>query len=152
TITLCYMIFTASVMGVTAYFANGLFNSWFGWDISVLWFELIPLAIMALLGWFHIELTSKILGVFLITELIGLTVFGFAVLFQGGLLVIPLSSLNPFDITNNSSAKLAGHIYPGIVFAAGGIAFFGAFWSWVGFEMAPNYAEESKNPKKLMAS
>ena len=29
-----------------------------------------------------------------------------------------------------------------------GIGLFFAFWSWVGFEMAPNYGEESKNPKK----
>ena len=28
------------------------------------------------------------------------------------------------------------------------IALFGAFWSWVGFEMAPNYGEESRHPKK----
>jgi amino acid transporter len=29
-----------------------------------------------------------------------------------------------------------------------GIGLFFAFWSWVGFEMAPNYGEESRNPKK----
>ena len=34
---------------------------------------------------------------------------------------------------------------------AAGIGFFAAFWSWVGFEMAPNYAEEARNPKKMMA-
>ena len=27
---------------------------------------------------------------------------------------------------------------------------FFAFWSWVGFEMAPNYGEESRNPKKIV--
>ena len=31
-----------------------------------------------------------------------------------------------------------------------GAGFFGAFWSWIGFEMAPNYAEESRDPKKIM--
>ena len=31
-----------------------------------------------------------------------------------------------------------------------GIGVFFAFWSWVGFEMAPNYGEESKNPKKIV--
>src|SRR3972149_3678773 len=36
-------------------------------------------------------------------------------------------------------------------FAPTGIGFFAAMWSWVGFEMAPNYAEESRNPKKMMA-
>ena len=25
-----------------------------------------------------------------------------------------------------------------------------AFWSWVGFEMAPNYAEESRDPKRII--
>src|SRR6202035_466407 len=29
-----------------------------------------------------------------------------------------------------------------------GIGLFFAFWSWVGFEMAPNYGEESRDPKK----
>ena len=29
-----------------------------------------------------------------------------------------------------------------------GVGLFFAFWSWVGFEMAPNYGEESRNPKK----
>ena len=33
--------------------------------------------------------------------------------------------------------------------AAVGIALFGAFWSWVGFEMAPNYAEESRDPQQI---
>ena len=28
--------------------------------------------------------------------------------------------------------------------AAPGIALFGAFWSFVGFEMAPNYGEETR--------
>jgi amino acid transporter len=35
--------------------------------------------------------------------------------------------------------------------SAAGVGFFGAYWSWVGFEMAPNYAEEARNPKKMMA-
>jgi amino acid transporter len=30
------------------------------------------------------------------------------------------------------------------------IGLFFAFWSWVGFEMAPNYGEESKNPKRVV--
>ncbi len=31
---------------------------------------------------------------------------------------------------------------------AAGIGIFFAFWSWVGWEMAPNYGEESRNPKR----
>jgi amino acid transporter len=103
------------------------------------------IAITAVFAWFHIELTSKILGVFLITELIGLLVFGFAVLVQGGESGIHMAPLNPLEIFDNSAAVK--------VFGAGaaGVALFGAFWSWVGFEMAPNYAEESRNPRKIGA-
>ncbi len=31
-----------------------------------------------------------------------------------------------------------------------GIGLFFAFWSWVGFESAPNYGEESKDPKRIV--
>src|SRR5256712_13986518 len=30
------------------------------------------------------------------------------------------------------------------------IGLFFAFWSWVGFEMAPNYVEESSDPKRIV--
>ena len=34
--------------------------------------------------------------------------------------------------------------------AAPGVAVFFAFWSWVGFEAAPNYAEEAKDPVRVI--
>ena len=34
--------------------------------------------------------------------------------------------------------------------AAPGVAIFFAFWSWVGFEAAPNYAEEAKDPIRVI--
>ena len=39
---------------------------------------------------------------------------------------------------------------PGSAGLAAGVGLFLAFWSWVGFEAIPNYAEESKNPKKIV--
>ena len=33
---------------------------------------------------------------------------------------------------------------------AAAVGVFMAFWSWVGFEMAPNYAEESRDPKRTI--
>ena len=50
---------------------------------------------------------------------------------------------NFFDGEGNGAEK---------AFGAGtiGVGIFGAFWSWIGFEMAPNYAEESKDPKRIM--
>jgi amino acid transporter len=142
-ISLCYVIFASAVLGVTGYFASTSVNEWFSISIPAWVYMAAIVVIISTLAWFHIELTSKILGVFLISELIGLLIFGFAVLFQGGDSGISMSPLNPFEIFNNSAAVSA--------FGAGaaGVALFGAFWSWVGFEMAPNYAEESKDPHRI---
>jgi amino acid transporter len=144
-ISLCYVIFSCAVLGVTGYFASTSVNEWFSISIPAWVYMAVIVAIISSLAWFHIELTAKILGVFLVTELIGLLIFGFAVLFSGGDSGLSLSPLNPADIFDNSAAIKA--------FGAGaaGVALFGAFWSWVGFEMAPNYAEESKDPKRIAA-
>jgi amino acid transporter len=144
-ISLCYVIFSCAVTGVTSYFASTSIEDWTGLAIPAWVIMAATISIMSLLAWFHIELTAKILGFFLVTELLGLLIFGFAVLFQGGADGIHLAPLNPFEISDNSSAVKAFGA------AAAGVALFGAFWSWVGFEMAPNYAEESRNPRKIAA-
>ena len=36
------------------------------------------------------------------------------------------------------------------VAGSAGIGLFFAFWSWVGFEAAPNYAEEARDPVKVI--
>jgi amino acid transporter len=144
TITLCYVLFTAGVSGVTAYFAHGTLNDWLSVDIPAWLIMFTLLGVMLALAFFHIELTAAILGVCLVAELAILLVFGFAVLVQGGdsgLSLEPLSPAAPWD--NDNTAILGA--------SATGIALFGAFWSWVGFEMAPNYAEESRDPKRIMA-
>jgi amino acid transporter len=85
-----------------------------------------------------------VLGVFLTLEVLALVVLGVAILVQGGAHGLSAAPLNPGALFNNSAAiKVFGA-------AAAGVALFGAFWSWVGFEMAPNYAEESREPRRLM--
>ena len=51
---------------------------------------------------------------------------------------IQWEALNVFQLTD-----------PGVGLAAG-VGLFLAFWSWVGFEAVPNYAEESRDPKRDM--
>jgi amino acid transporter len=144
-IAACYTLFTAGVTGVTAYFGNATFNDWFSVDIPVWVWEFGTLGIMLALAFFHIELTAKILGVFLAIEVTALLVFAVATLFQPkhGLVLDGLLPWNFFDSTGNGT-KAAFKT------ATIGAGFFGAFWSWIGFEMAPNYAEESRDPKKIM--
>jgi amino acid transporter len=142
-IALCYVIFSAAVMGVLGYFAATSFNDWFSIDLPAWVYTLIGLAVITAFGFFHIELTAKILGVALVTEVLALMVLAVGVIVSGGADGLTLTPLNPGEIFSNDAAiKTFGA-------AAAGIALFGAFWSWVGFEMAPNYAEESRDPKRI---
>jgi amino acid transporter len=144
-VTLCYLFFVPPNVGVAAYFASGLLSSWFSLSVQAWVLSLILIAVVAALSFFHIELTSKVLGVFLVTEVVGLLVFDFAVLFQGGRHGLVPHTFSPSYLLSDSNGAKS-------VFGTGavGIAMFGAFWSWTGFEMAPNYAEESRNPKRLV--
>jgi len=140
TITLCYVIFTGSVTGVTSYFANTTIADWLGPDIPVWLISAFTIGLMAMLAFFHIELTARILGICLISEVVTCMIFGVLTLFGGGADGIPLKALNPVEIFSSSNTAIG----------AAGVAMFASFWSWVGFEMAPNYAEESRDPRRVM--
>ncbi len=143
-IALCYVIFAAAVTGVLGYFASTTIDDWFGISLPAYVYMFGALALMTGFAWFHIELTAKILGVALVCEVLALLVLSAGIIGHGGGPDgFEAAPLNPFDIFDNSAAIA--------IFGAGatGIAIFGAFWSWVGFEMAPNYAEESRDPKRI---
>ncbi|HWE90638.1 MAG TPA: APC family permease [Pseudonocardiaceae bacterium] len=145
-IALCYVIFAAAVLGVMGYFASTSVQSWTGISIPAWVYMIVGLTVMTLFAWFHIELTSKVLGVFLVSEVLALLVLGVAVLVHGGAHGLSATPLNPLRLFGNSAAiKVFGA-------AASGVALFAAFWSWVGFEMAPNYAEESRDPHRIARS
>src|SRR6195952_5452712 len=143
-IAACYIIFSAAVIGVFGYFAATSIDAWLGLDLPAWLYMLFALAVMTAFAYFHIELTAKVLGVSLVAEVLALLVLSVGVLIKGGGPDgLPLGPLNPASIFNNGAAVQT--------FGAGaaGVALFGAFWSWVGFEMAPNYAEESRNPERI---
>lgn len=142
-IVLCYMIFTAAVVGTTGYFAATTVEAFTGLALPAWLYMVIALGLMSLFAVFHIELTAKVLGVALVTEVLVLAVLAVGVFAAGGAEGFSLAPLNPVEIFGNSAAIS--------VFGAGaaGVALFAAFWSWVGFEMAPNYAEETRDPHRI---
>src|SRR5215218_3453595 len=87
-----------------------------------------------------VELSVKVLGAALIGEVIILAIFDLVVFGSGGSEAdgIQFESLNMFQLTDPG---------PGL---AAGVGLFLAFWSWVGFEAIPNYAEESKDPVRIV--
>ena len=138
-----YSVFEASLAGGFAYFANLDLNNWIG--INVPWpiLALIMIVGISILTYFDVKVSTAILGVALIAEVAILTVFAIGVFASSGAHV-QAAAVNPIN---------AFHGFPGhdkIQAGAAGIGLFFAFWSWVGFEMAPNYAEESRDPKRIV--
>jgi amino acid transporter len=151
-ITAAYMLFTAGVNGVTSYFAQtSILDLSGGFDMDWRIYSFCFIALMFFITYFHVEVVAKILGIALIGELLILFIFSFAVLVQGGGPDgLVWQALNPASIfSGGEGVEGAARVF-GVGLA--GVGFFACFWSWVGFEMAPNYAEESRNPKKMMAA
>jgi len=135
---LAYSVFEASLCGGFAYFLN-LKLATYGVNIGWPWLALAMVVIISLLAYFDIRLSSIVLGVGLISEIIVLLIFDGFMFAHGHM---PWAAINPVNAFKALPAS------PGLVAGAVGVGLFFAFWSWVGFEMAPNYGEESKDPKR----
>ncbi len=151
--TMAYMVFEASVAGLFAFFAQTFFATRLGLDISWVFFALLMLAINAAATYFKINLTAGILGVFLVTEIVMLSLLVVTVLFHGGPEGWSLASLNPLNAFKDLTGTVPDPNKPGgtlAVAGSAGIGLFFAFWSWVGFESAAMYGEESRKPTKVI--
>jgi amino acid transporter len=135
---LAYSVFEASLAGGFAYFLN-LKLAQFGVNVGWPWLALGMVLLISVLTYFDVRLSSVLLGIGLITEVVVLIVFDGFMFGHGH---VPAAAINPVNAFKALPAS--GNVTAGAI----GIGLFFAFWSWVGFEMAPNYGEESKNPKK----
>ncbi len=131
-----YTLFGASLIGGFAAFAQAkVAEVTDSQPINWIWFALLGIVGMSLLGYFDIPISAKILGVALLFELAVILIFTVGIFGQGGNDGISIDPVLPWNA------------FKGVAF---GLGIFIAFWSWVGFEAAPNYAEESKNPHKII--
>src|SRR6266568_810967 len=137
---LAYSVFEASLCGGFAYFLN-LKLAQFGVNVGWPWLALAMVVIISILAYFDIRLSSIVLGIGLITEIVMLLIFDGFMFAHGHLPAAAINPVNAFKALPASNGVAAGAI---------GIGLFFAFWSWVGFEMAPNYGEESKDPKRIV--
>ena len=137
---LAYSVFEASLAGGFAYFLN-IKLAQYGTHIAWPWLALGMVALISILAYFDVRISTVVLAVGLISEVVILIIFDIVMFAHGGL---PLASLNPVNAFKGFPAS------GGLLAGAVGIGLFFAFWSWVGFEMAPNYGEESRNPKKIV--
>jgi len=137
-----YSVFEASLCGGFAYFTNLKFAQ-HGIHIRWFWFAFAMVAIIAILTYFDVRLSARLLGLALVGEVIILLIMDVGIFGQGGNNV-SASAINPVEAFKGFPGG------GGLAAGAAGIGIFFAFWSWVGFEMAPNYGEESKDPKRIV--
>jgi amino acid transporter len=125
--------------------ARTTISDWTGANIPLIVLLLGAVAVCLVFAYFDIKITARVLGVFFVAEVGVLLIFAIAVLVQGGAHGFTAAPLNPLDVLKNKGAIAVFGA------AAPGVALFGAFWSWVGFEMAPNYGEESRQPRRIFS-
>ena len=148
-----YSVFEASLAGGFAFFLNLKLSqigtaTGAGWLNGIQWpyLALLMVVLISLITYFDIRITARVLGVFLVGEILFLLIFDAAMIVRGATTstAFTLEALNPVKAFQGFPA--VGSLAAGIP----AIGLFFAFWSWVGFEMAPNYGEESQNPKRVV--
>lgn len=127
-----YTAMTCGLAGAFGYFMHELILAAAGMSIS--WFILsaIGIAIVALLGYRSVDLSAKILGFLMIAEFAVLVVFEIIVIAKNGFSTFPMESFTYKQATSGPF----------------GIAALIAFTSFIGFESAALYGEETKNPER----
>ncbi|HEY7433310.1 MAG TPA: APC family permease [Streptosporangiaceae bacterium] len=136
-----YSVFEASLAGGFAYFLNLKLNQ-FGLNIGWPWLALGMILLISLLTYFDVRVSANLLALGLISEVAILLIFDGFMFAHGNVnfnAINPVNAFKGFPISH-------GLIAAGVI----GIGLFFAFWSWVGFEMAPNYGEESRDPKRIV--
>jgi len=133
-----YSVFEASLAGGFAYF---LWLKLQAYHVDIGWAPLAlgMVVVIGILTYFDVSFSAKILAVGLVTEVLILLLFDGMMFAKGHVYWSAINPVNAFKSFPASGKLAAGAI---------GVGLFFAFWSWVGFEMAPNYGEESRNPKK----
>jgi amino acid transporter len=128
---LSYGALTFGLAGAFGYYTALVLE---GLGVTVAWWQLaLPaIALIAVLGYRSVDLSAKVLGTLMVLEFVVLIVFDVAVVAQKGAAAFPTQSFQPTTVVSGSL----------------GIALMFAMFSFVGFESAALYGEETKDPER----
>jgi amino acid transporter len=143
-----YSVFEASLTGLFSFFGNAWLQSHLGINVPWIWLALLMILLTSILSYQDVQISAKILGVALILEVVMLLIFDAGIILAKGGTNFNVESLNIAHVMTSVTAQKVGSV--NIAAGAAAVGVFMAFWSWVGFEMAPNYAEESRDPKRII--
>jgi amino acid transporter len=131
---LAYSALQVGLYGALGPVTSGLLQAELGWDVPWWQCSLVAWALVAVLGVLRVDLNSRVLAVLLTAELAIvalITVTGLAHPAGGRL---SLATLSPSNLITTGSA----------------VALAIAVTGFIGFEQAPVYAEESRNPRRTV--
>ena len=139
-----YSVFEPAMAGGFAYFANAKILALTG--INLPWPALAAgmVLLIGALTYFDVKLSTLILGAALVAEVVVMLAFDIGIFARSGGTHVAWASLDPVAAFHGFPA------HDSLAAGAAGIGLFFAFWSWIGFEMAPNYGEESHDPKRIV--
>jgi amino acid transporter len=143
-IVVAYSVFEAALAAGFAYFLELKLAVYGVTGIQWPWLALGMILVLGILAYMDVRISMVVLGLGLVTEVLVLLILDFTVFARAGSRLPVTSAIGILQAFKGHSAigKLAA--------GSAGIGLFFAFWSWVGFEMAPNYGEESRNPKRIV--
>ncbi len=128
---IAYPAAAIGLAGAFGYFTQILAAS-YGLDLPWEVWSALGVAGMAVLGYRQIDVSAKVLAVFIVAEVGLLAVLDIGVLAHHGVSALPATSFRPDSV-------LAGGV---------GVSMMFAFMSYIGFESAALYGEESANPTR----
>ena len=103
-------------------------TQWWLWSFAAF-------ALVSTLGYFHIELSAKVLSVVMVLEVSLVMIFNVATLSQGGAEGLSVAPFNPVQFFSNDEV---------------GVALLFAFLTFIGFEATAMYRDEVKDPNKTV--
>lgn len=130
-----YAFLCVCFYGFIGFFAQMTMKDLFAVDLPWGVYSVVALLVVALLGYRHIDVGAKVLGVLLTLEVAVLLVLAVAVLVKGGPEPISFASFAP------------GNVFVG---AGVGSLFVVGFGAYLGFEGTAIYAEEAKDPARTV--
>jgi amino acid transporter len=130
---IAYVASTVGLGAFVGYFLD-LVLSTLGVHVSWLFYAAGSIVIVAVLGYRSIELSSKVVGVFIAAEIAVLVIFDLCVVMAKGWAAFPTEAFSPHVVLD-----------PGL-----GVSLMVAFTSFIGFESAALYGEEARDPTRTV--
>jgi|688.fasta_scaffold166658_1 amino acid transporter len=131
---LAYNLMLMGIYGAFGFFTQALVAERLGIDLPWPVWTFAAIILVGVLGYLDINLSAKVLGVLMVSEVSLLILFDIVVPVQGGAAGVTLEAFAPANV-------FAGAFGVAILFAAG---------SFVGFEATAIYGEEAREPRKTI--